>query len=371
MNMAKLAALVRSERENLLSNWRRLVRALPSASHLDTPTLNDHIPSLLDELAAALESGRARTIPEGLQDSSAQDHGLQRLKDEFDLEEVVAEYNILRGCIHDLADDRGVTLQGPPFHTINRIFDGAIGTALQAYATQRALEVQERRQAYLAFVVHDLRTPLFAIALAGRVLEKTLPQHGYGPESVKMLKALRRSVQQLEGLVRKVLDENANLEADAGITIERRAFDLWPLVEALIEDLQPVADAVGTQLTNQVPDELVVFADAALLKRVLQNLVANAIRHTPGGKVIIGARELEADHAIECWVRDNGAGIPKEFLERIFEKGETDSADAGGTGLGLAIVETFTEAHGGKVTVESREGDGSTFRLTVPARAGA
>ncbi len=371
MNLAKLAALVRSERENLLSNWRRQVRALPSARHLDTPTLNDHIPGLLDELAAALESGHARTIPEELHDASAEVHGLQRLQDAFDIEEVVAEYNILRGCIHDLADDRGVTLQGPPFHIINRIFDGAIGTALQAYATQRALEVQERRQAYLAFVVHDLRTPLFAISLAGRVLEKSLPQHGYGPESAQMLKALRRSVQQLEELVRRVLEENANIEADAGIRIERRAFDLWPLVEALIEELQPVADAAGTRLSNQVPDELVVFADAALLKRVLQNLVANAIRHTSGGEVVIGARELDADHAIECWVRDNGAGIPKEFLGRIFEKGETHSADAGGKGLGLAIVETFAEAHGGKVTVESQEGEGSTFRFTVPPRPGA
>jgi signal transduction histidine kinase len=369
--LATLGALVRSDRENLLLHWRQQVRALPSARHLDTPTLNDHIPGLLDELAAAFESGRDRTIPEELQDTSAEVHGLQRLKDAFDIEEVVAEYNILRGCIHDLADDRGVVLQGLPFHIINRVFDGAIGTALQAYATQRALEVQERRQAYLAFVAHDLRTPLFAISLAGRVLEKTLPQQGYGPESVQMLKVLRRSARQLEELVHKVLEENANVESDAGITIARRAFDLWPLVEALLEELQPVADSAGTRLANQVPDELVVFADAALLKRVLQNLIANAIRYTPGGDVVIGARELDADHAIECWVKDNGAGIPKEILGRIFEKGETDSIDAGGMGLGLAIVETFTDAHGGKVTVESREGEGSTFRFTLPARANA
>ena len=369
--MDTLAALVRSERGNLLSDWRRQVRELPSARQLDTPTLNDHIPGLLDELAAALESGRARTIPEELQDASAEVHGLQRLKDAFDIEEVVAEYNILRGCIHDLADDQGVVLQGLPFHVINRVFDNAIGTALQAYATQRALEVQERRQDYLAFVAHDLRTPLFAISLAGRVLEKTLPKHGYGPESVRMLKALRRSAQQLEELVLKVLEENANVEADAGVTIAKRAFDLWPLVEVLIEELEPVAAAAGTRLTNHVPDELIIFADAALLKRVLQNLVANAIRYTPGGDVVIGARELDADHAIECWVEDNGAGIPKEILGRIFEKGETDSGDADGMGLGLAIVETFTEAHGGKVTVESREGQGSTFRLTLPSKAGA
>jgi signal transduction histidine kinase len=186
-----------------------------------------------------------------------------------------------------------------------------------------------------------------------------------------MLKVLRRSARQLEELVHKVLEENANVESDAGITIARRAFDLWPLVEALLEELQPVADSAGTRLANQVPDELVVFADAALLKRVLQNLIANAIRYTPGGDVVIGARELDADHAIECWVKDNGAGIPKEILGRIFEKGETDSIDAGGMGLGLAIVETFTDAHGGKVTVESREGEGSTFRFTLPPRANA
>jgi signal transduction histidine kinase len=254
---------------------------------------------------------------------------------------------------------------------IPRVLDQAIGMAVQAYARQRERDLKERRQAYLSFVAHDLRTPLFAMSLAGRVLEKTLPQHGYGPESARMLKALRRSARQLEGLVDRVLEENANLQTDAGITIERRVFDLWPLVEALIEEIQPVADTAGTRVTNQVPDELVVFADAALLKRVLQNLVANAIRYTPRGEVVIGARELDADRGIECWVRDNGAGIPEDLLGRIFEKGETDSADGGATGLGLAIVQTFTEAHGGKVMVESRESEGSTFRFTLPLQPDA
>jgi len=153
--------------------------------------------------------------------------------------------------------------------------------------------------------------------------------------------------------------------------VEKRAFDLWPLVEALIEEMQPVADAAGTRILNEVPDELVVFADAALLKRILQNLVANAIRHTQRGEVVVGACEQQADHAVECRVSDNGAGIPRELLGRIFEAGETTSSEAGGTGLGLAIVQTLTEAHGGKVTVESREGAGSTFRFTLPMPARA
>jgi len=114
---------------------------------------------------------------------------------------------------------------------------------------------------------------------------------------------------------------------------------------------------------------LVVYADASLLRRVFQNLIGNAIKYTPRGEVRIGARELGAEGAVECWVGDNGAGIPEELLEKIFDKGETDPENAGGTGLGLAIVKTFTEAHGGKVTVESKEGVGSMFRFSLPTKA--
>src|SRR3954469_410975 len=210
-DLDKLAGLVRQERDALLSRWRQQVRQLPSARQLDIPTLNDHIPGLLDELATALQSHRNQTIPEALGEDSSPAHGLQRVHDAFDIEEVVAEYNILRGCIHDLADENRLTLQGKPFHIINLVFDHAIGVALQAYATQRALEVQRRRAEYLAFVAHDLRTPLNAISLAGKVLELTLSERGNSGETARMLKALRRNVQQLETLVGKVLEENANL----------------------------------------------------------------------------------------------------------------------------------------------------------------
>ncbi len=365
----RLAALVRKERDALLSRWREEVRQLPSARQLDTPTLNDHIPGLLEGLAKALESDSDQTIPEALSENSSHSHGLQRLKDAFDIEEVVAEYNILRGCIHDLADDNDLNLQGKPFHIINRVFDRAIGLALQTYATQRALEVQRRREEYLAFVAHDLRTPLNAISLAGRVLERTLPERDPRPEASQMLKALRRSVQQLEGLVSKVLEENTNLQTEVGVKLERRECDLWPLVEALIHDLHPVAGTASTQLINKVPDDLVVYADAGLLRRVFQNLIANAIKYTPRGEIVIGARELGAEGNVECWVADTGAGISEELLGRVFEKGETDSENVGGTGLGLAIVKTFIEAHGGKVTVESTEGVGSTFQFSLPSKA--
>jgi signal transduction histidine kinase len=367
----KLALLIRRERDALLSTWRELVRKLPSAQGLDTPTLNDHIPQLLEELAAALELKQDQTIPEALSEGTPPAHGLQRLRDGFDIGEVVAEYNILRGCIHDLADQNGLKLQGRPFHIVNRVLDRAIGLAVQSYATKRALEVQQRREEYLAFVAHDLKTPLHVISLAGKVLERLVPPEGTDTEAHRMFKALSRNVLRLEGLVNKVLEENSNLETESGIKVERRDLDLWPLVEALIHDIHPVAGTGSTRLINEVPDDLVAHADAGLLRRVFQNLIANAIRYTPRGEVAIGARQLDALGAVECWVKDNGTGIRADLLEKAFEKGETDSGGEGGSGLGLAIVRTFTEAQGGEVSVESKVGVGSTFRFSLPSRDGS
>lgn len=366
-----LGALIAQERAALLAQWRELVWRLPSAQQLDIPTLNDHIPGLLDELVKALEEKSDQTISEALKAGCSTAHGLQRLHDDFDIEEVVAEYNILRGCIHDLAEVNDLNLQGKPFRILNRVFDLAIGVALKTYATQRALEVRRRREDYLAFVAHDLRTPLNAISMAGRVLERTVSQGGASADSDRMLKSLRRNVQHLEKLVEKILEENTNLETEIGIKLERREFDLWPLVEALVHDLHPVAGTSSTPLKNQVPEELVVYADAGLLRRVFQNLIANAIKYTPSGEISIGARERDVDHFVECWVTDNGAGIPEAILKNVFDNRETDPQNSGGWGLGLAIVKTFIEAHRGTVSVESKEGIGSTFRFSIPGKATA
>ena len=366
-----LADLVRNGRDTLLLSWRMQVRQLPSASHLDTPTLNDHIPDLLEELASALEINPEQTIPETLAEASPAAHGLQRLQDAFDIEEVVAEYNILRGCIHDLATEHRVNLQGRPFHVINRIFDSAIGQAVQTYATQQALEVQQRREEYLSFVAHDLRTPLFAISLTGRSLERTLSGQALGDDAQRILRSLRRNVQQLQGLIGKVLEENTNLLAQSGVKVERRWFDLWPLVEALLDDLDTVAAAARTRVFNRVPEDLVVFADAPLLRRVFQNLIGNAIRHSPGGEVVVGAQLAAAQAMVECWVSDNGEGIAAESLAKVFDKGESsgENATESGLGLGLAIVKTFIEAHDGSVTVESAVGRGSKFLFALPVPA--
>src|SRR5213594_243409 len=369
-NLSELAVLITNQREALLSTWRQQVKQLPSARNLDTPTLNDHIPQLLGELAQALRARSEQTIPEALAEGSPPVHGSERFREGYDIEEVVAEYNILRGCIHDLAENNGLSLRGESFHIVNRVLDQAIGLAVKTYAAEQAFEVQKRREEYLAFVAHDLRTPLNAIAVAANVLEDAFRDGSAGDiDSAWMLKALRRNVQQLQALVEKIIEENTNLRSENGIKVERREFDLWPLVEGLIYDLRPKAQSNSTRLVNEVPHDFAVYADASLLRRIFQNLLSNAIKHTSHGLVTIDARESNPDPTVECWVRDTGTGIPKEHLDKVFDKFESGSENEGGLGLGLAIVKTFVEAHGGRVSAESGEGIGSTFRFTLPTRA--
>ena len=359
-----IARLIRQDRESLLAQWRQQVRKLPSAHHLDVPTLNDHVPALLEELAEALGAKSDATIAESLVAGSPAAHGLQRVHDGFNIVEVVAEYNILRGCIHDLVEARGLRLQGKAFHILNLVLDGAIGLAVDTYATQGAAEIQQRREEYLGFVTHDLRTPLNAIALSAKLLEATPVDN---PRTTQIIGTLHRNVRYLEALVGKVLDENNNLQADASVKVVRRSCDLWPLVESLIQDLRLVAEKGNTVLVNVVPDELVIFADADLLRRIFQNLISNAMVYTPRGEIRIGAQDRGAD-GIECWVSDNGAGIPAELLTKVFEKGEGDPGQEGSKGLGLAIVKSFVQVHDGMVRAESEAGAGTTIRFTLPPR---
>jgi two-component system, OmpR family, phosphate regulon sensor histidine kinase PhoR len=366
MDLKGFAALIRRDREGLLASWRNQIREFPSADGLDTPNLTDHMPKFLDELAQAFEENSQRTIAEKINEFSPKIHGLQRFNDGFDIAEVVAEYNVLRACIHDMAIAHRFSLQGQPFRILNRVFDRSIGSALETYAANQALAVKKKREEYLAFVVHDLRTPLSAISLAARVLEKKLPVQGYTDDSAQMIKSLQRSVQQLETIVRQVLEENTHFDSVDGVALQLREFDVWPMIEALIDELAPVAAANRAKLINEVPLELVVCADARALKRVFQNLLANAIKHAPDGQVFVGASHLNAPHRIEFSVRDNGQGIPEEMQSSIFDKGETDSADGSVAGLGLTIVKMLVQAHSGSVRVESTYGHGCNFFIELP-----
>ncbi len=298
--------LLREKKADLLAKWRHDARKLASAKRLDNPTLDDHIPAFLEELIKALASGQARRVAEVHTAGSPSMHGLQRLEAGFDIIEVVAEYNIIRDVLQDLVEEHGLTLHGPAFRIVNWVLDSAIGIAVENYAKQTAVELQQRREEHLAFIVHDLRTPLQALSLSSEELEEILSplQINEAGEAMEMLK---RNLGRLNVLVSRVSDEQVNLMTASGHMLVRRLIDLSPLVKSFIRDVQPLCESNGTRIINEVPGSLVIYADALLLTQIFQNLVSNALRFTPGGVVTIGATAMEGK--IECWVKDDGEGI--------------------------------------------------------------
>jgi signal transduction histidine kinase len=115
-----------------------------------------------------------------------------------------------------------------------------------------------------------------------------------------------------------------------------------------------------------VPADVEVYSETRLLEQVIQNLLSNAMKFTPQGSVIVGAR-TEGDRSVTCWVRDTGNGIAPDALEKVFDRFETrGSSEQRGIGLGLSIVKEIIELHEGEISVESQLGKGSTFKFRIP-----
>jgi len=362
--LQKFAGIIQKHRSRLLKEWRDKVRLLPAARNLDTPTLNDH---LFDELTLALTAGQTESVLDLELHDSPKIHGGLRMRAGFDIVEVVAEYNILRELLSALAQKEHVDITGDPNQILNRVIDRAVALAVDTFAKEKALDIQQRREEQLSFVIHDLRTPLSAIHAAGRILETSLSEETKTGRVGNMLEIVRRNALRLNALVTTASQEQYNLAASTAqeLKVAHREFDLWPLVQALIWDLRALVENVPVQITNIVPENCLMNADPVLITQVFQNLLSNAIKYTAKGEITVGAEQTEVNK-IRCWVRDTGAGIPEERLAKIFEKFETDPKQQGGMGLGLAIVKQIIEAHGGQVFVESEEGRGSTFSFALP-----
>ena len=361
-NLIRLVTLIKDQREDLLARWRRQVRQLPAAVSLDTPTINDQVPELLDSLADSL---KPQNEPSETNAISAE-HGLLRWQAGFDVTEVVAEYNILRHCLVEAAEREQITLSGEPLHITNNTFDDAIGKAVKAFETMMTIELQHRHDEHLAFVLHDLRTPLEALSLATTLLERSLPNDQRNTAINSALSVLRGNINRLTQRVRHVLSTASGL--GRSFRPEFGLLNLRAQVEKVVRDLEPLATSVGTTVRNQIDEQLELYSDEILIAQIFENLLSNALKFTSQGTIEIGAREL-GDDQLECWVKDSGQGIPASEIDRVFERFETGpEREQSGMGLGLAIVKEIVELHKGEIRVESEVGKGSTFSFVLPRK---
>lgn len=225
------------------------------------------------------------------------------------------------------------------------------------------------KQEVMAMVTHDLRTPLSTLRHIFTFLETG--QHGtLDKKGTDFVNAGGRNVDRLLTLVNDLLDVE---KADSGqMDLETTKVSLIECFDACVASLSVFADSKGIEL-DFLETDLIVMGDEERIDRILNNLVGNAVKFSPkGGKVILSAGKIverEVAYAVIS-VKDQGEGIPEDKLENIFEKFQqierVSEATEKGSGLGLAICRAFVQLHGGKIWVESKIGEGSDFKFTIP-----
>lgn len=231
----------------------------------------------------------------------------------------------------------------------------------------RLKELENTRREFVANVSHELRTPL---ALIKGYVETLIDGARNDPGvSLRFLQTIEKHANRLTFLIEDLLTIS-QLESGQ-LVMNRQWGELQPLVNRVIEDFATRAAGREVELVNAVPARLAVRADFDRLQQVLFNLVDNAIKYgRPSGRVTVGAETDAAAGRVRMWVTDDGPGIPREALERVFERffrvDTARSREQGGTGLGLSIVKHIVQAHGGEVRAESEPGKGATFRVFLP-----
>ena len=237
---------------------------------------------------------------------------------------------------------------------------------LQAMERGRA-DAQASRQAFLAAVGHDLRTPLAALRAAAEALED-----GLAPEPDRYYAAMRHDLDALTGLVDDLF-LLARIEGGA-LQFRRVTVDISELTDEAIEALSPVARLKDVQIRLHTSGHVYTSGGPAELSRSLRNLLDNAIRHTPhGSEVVVEVRD-EGGPFVR--VVDQGPGFPAELRDQAFDgytrMSDLDGRTAGGTGLGLTIAKRLVEAHEGRIWIEPGPGGKAGARVCFqlpPARS--
>jgi signal transduction histidine kinase len=217
-------------------------------------------------------------------------------------------------------------------------------------------------------VSHDLRTPL--TSLQGYLETLSLKEGGLSPEERKeYLRTALGHCRRLSTLVSELF-ELATLDSP-DVAVRKERFSLGDLAQDVLQKFRLDAEEKKIRLSIRIAEGVpFAFADIGLIERVLQNLVGNALRHTPeGGEIAIEADGEEAGVTVR--VSDTGCGIPHERLSRLLDPVAGRYADAGKdgeeAGLGLVIARRILELHGSDLKAESAVGAGSTFEFTLPA----
>lgn len=227
----------------------------------------------------------------------------------------------------------------------------------------------EDQSNFLTIITHELKTPLSSILAFTELWKERVPDDS--PESRVLVNEVETNARVLLAMIDNVLDA-AKLEAGT-LSLAQDEFDVYDLASQVRATMGPLAKKKGVSLKVTVrPDTPLLLGDEEVLRRIVVNLVNNALRFTESGGWVELRLAYREGRFVVC-VRDNGCGIPAEQLDHVFDRfvsaPHSETTSEGGTGLGLSIVCNFSAMMGGDVSVKSAEGKGSCFTVELPLPA--
>lgn len=235
---------------------------------------------------------------------------------------------------------------------------------LQQDNEQLVMAAEKQKQFY-ADIAHEIRNPLHTISGTLEMLQlEGLPED----KRKKFLDSARNQAERLNRLFKDLMTlQRSDMETTF---VRKKPVQLRPLVENVAQAFREIAEARGITFRVKGPD-VQVYADPGKLEQVFDNLISNAIKYTPEGRIEVSWHKHEDDpRSLRCAVSDTGIGIPPPHISKLFDRFyRTDKArsrDKGGAGLGLSVVKSILDAHGVEIKVHSQEGKGSTFSFNLP-----
>lgn len=234
-----------------------------------------------------------------------------------------------------------------------------------AERTEALQKLMQEKDAFLAVLTHDMKSPLTSIHLYASML-KEYPQ--IVAQKPHLIDAVLQNQEALINIVNNILDLE-KLKVDGRIPLEKVDFEYTAMAEKIVESLQVQAENKSIELVlNEFDRRISVLADPHQMERILNNLISNAVKYTHANGKVAVTLDTKDDQLI-LQVEDSGYGIPAEELPFVFDRFhrvESHQKLAAGTGLGLAITKALVEAHGGTIEVKSVEGEGSCFVAHLP-----
>jgi signal transduction histidine kinase len=226
------------------------------------------------------------------------------------------------------------------------------------------IDLQKQREQLFEFIVHDLKNPLSAIQMGLEVLGD---RNDNAPSSRVQLRRLLDTAHYMGRMIQNILD--IGRAEQVGLELRKARIPLNSWIPGLLKEVESQARSRSHELAWECPHDLEVEADPEFLRRLLLNLLDNALKYSPSGsRTQIEARS--AGSGVRLEVRDQGQGIPEDMREQIFQKfvriKEGDADTRAGSGLGLAFCQLVAEAHEGRIWVEANPAGGSAFVLEIP-----